>query len=127
MPYSVVCYSCVCWACGARSVRRVERRGLDRQRGATDPQAAGGHLGQHAGYRTALLGKAHFDPQEAVKTYAEHLDAWELLDKLGYDTGIKAVHPLDPAREFPADGAAGEGFTNTGNALVMSPALVTKP
>jgi hypothetical protein len=34
--------------------------------------------------------------------------------------------PLDPAREFPVDGAAGEGFTNTGNALVMSPALLTK-
>lgn len=33
---------------------------------------------------------------------------------------------LMPAREFPADGAAGEGFTNTGNSLVMSPALVTK-
>ena len=28
---------------------------------------------------------------------------------------------LDPAREFPADGAAGEGFTNAGAALVMSP------
>ena len=34
--------------------------------------------------------------------------------------------PLNPAREFPADGAAGEGFTNTGNALVMSPALLGK-
>src|SRR4051812_42227830 len=34
--------------------------------------------------------------------------------------------PLDPAREFPVDGAAGEGFTNAGNALVMSPALLTK-
>lgn len=33
---------------------------------------------------------------------------------------------LDPAREFPADGAAGEGFTNTGSALVISPALLTK-
>jgi hypothetical protein len=33
---------------------------------------------------------------------------------------------LQPAREFPVDGAAGEGFTNTGNALVMSPSLVTK-
>lgn len=33
---------------------------------------------------------------------------------------------LQPAREFPADGAAGEGFTNTGNSLVMSPALLTK-
>src|SRR6185369_15416392 len=38
-------------------------------------------------------------------------------------TGIAA---LDPAREFPIDGAAGEGFTNTGSGLVMSPALVTK-
>lgn len=34
--------------------------------------------------------------------------------------------PLDPAKEFPVDGAAGEGFTNTGNALVMSPSLVRK-
>jgi len=34
--------------------------------------------------------------------------------------------PLDPAREFPVDSAAGEGFTNTGSALVMSPALLTK-
>ena len=34
--------------------------------------------------------------------------------------------PLDPAREFPSEGAAGEGFTNTGNALVMSPGLLRK-
>ena len=33
---------------------------------------------------------------------------------------------LNPAREFPADSAAGEGFTNTGNSLVMSPALLRK-
>ncbi len=33
---------------------------------------------------------------------------------------------LSPAKEFPADGAGGEGFTNAGNALVMSPALFTK-
>ena len=33
---------------------------------------------------------------------------------------------LEPAREFPADGAAGEGFTNAGDALVMSPTLFTK-
>ncbi|MBI1918750.1 MAG: DUF1592 domain-containing protein [Planctomycetes bacterium] len=33
---------------------------------------------------------------------------------------------LNPAREFPTDSAAGEGFTNTGNALVMSPALLAK-
>ena len=34
--------------------------------------------------------------------------------------------PLNPAREFPSEGAAGEGFTNTGNALVMSPGLLRK-
>ncbi|MEX0586142.1 MAG: DUF1587 domain-containing protein, partial [Pirellulales bacterium] len=38
-------------------------------------------------------------------------------------TGVVA---LEPAREFPVDGAAGEGFTNTGSALVMSPALLSK-
>ncbi len=39
---------------------------------------------------------------------------------------LTGVESLAPAREFPVDGAAGEGFTNTGQALVMSPALVTK-
>lgn len=38
-------------------------------------------------------------------------------------TGLAA---LDPVREFPTDGAAGEGFTNVGNALVMSPSLLAK-
>ena len=33
---------------------------------------------------------------------------------------------LSPAREFPTEGAAGEGFTNAGNALVMSPGLLRK-
>ena len=39
---------------------------------------------------------------------------------------LTGVETFDPAREFPADGAAGEGFTNTGGALVMSPALLNK-
>ena len=39
---------------------------------------------------------------------------------------LTGVASLDPAREFPADGGAGEGFTNTGQSLVMSPSLVTK-
>ncbi|MGE4002555.1 MAG: DUF1592 domain-containing protein [Planctomycetaceae bacterium] len=46
----------------------------------------------------------------------------EYTDTIQDLTGVM----LDPAREFPADGAAGEGFTNTGGALAMSPALVTK-
>ncbi|MFN7730849.1 MAG: DUF1592 domain-containing protein [Pirellula sp.] len=39
---------------------------------------------------------------------------------------ITGLSDIDPAREFPADSAAGEGFSNTGAALVMSPALVRK-
>jgi hypothetical protein len=39
---------------------------------------------------------------------------------------LTGVESLDLAREFPADGAAGEGFTNSGAALVMSPSLLRK-
>jgi len=39
---------------------------------------------------------------------------------------LTGVDSLDPAREFPADGAAGEGFTNAAAALTMSPSLLTK-
>ena len=39
---------------------------------------------------------------------------------------LTGVDSLDPAAEFPIDGAAGEGFTNTGSGLVMSPSLVQK-
>ena len=39
---------------------------------------------------------------------------------------LTGVPSLDPARELPVDGAAGEGFTNVGAALVMSPALLSK-
>ena len=39
---------------------------------------------------------------------------------------LTGVPSLNPAREFPVDGAAGEGFTNVCAALVMSPALLSK-
>jgi len=39
---------------------------------------------------------------------------------------LTGVSSLNPASEFPADSAAGEGFSNTGAALVMSPSLVRK-
>lgn len=39
---------------------------------------------------------------------------------------LSGIESLDPAKEFPIDGAAGEGFTNAGAALVMSPSLLTK-
>jgi len=31
------------------------------------------------------LPKRHFDPKVAVRTYANHLEAWEEMDRLGYD------------------------------------------
>lgn len=39
---------------------------------------------------------------------------------------LTGVESLDPAAQFPVDSAAGEGFTNTGSALMMSPALLEK-
>ena len=39
---------------------------------------------------------------------------------------LTGIDSLDPAREFPSDNAAGEGFTNVGAAMVMSPALLQK-
>jgi hypothetical protein len=43
---------------------------------------------------------------------------WTIRDLTGID--------LQPARLFPPDGAAGEGFTNTGASLVMSPSLLAR-
>jgi mono/diheme cytochrome c family protein len=50
------------------------------------------------------------------------------LSNAEYDNTIRDLTGVDlrPARDFPADGAAGEGFTNAGDALVMSPTLLTK-
>lgn len=39
---------------------------------------------------------------------------------------LTGIDTLDPTREFPVDGAAGEGFTNAGSAQAMSPSLVQK-
>ncbi|HUF60647.1 MAG TPA: DUF1592 domain-containing protein [Verrucomicrobiales bacterium] len=50
------------------------------------------------------------------------------LSNVEYDRVVRHLTGLDLglASEFPADGAAGEGFTNTGQALVMSPAMIDK-
>ncbi len=51
------------------------------------------------------------------------------LSNAEYDNTIRDLTGVDlrPAREFPADGAAGEGFTNAAEALTdISPALLTK-
>lgn len=60
------------------------------------------------------------DPGPVVlRRLSNHEYTYTLRDLTGVDS-------LDPAREFPVDGAAGEGFTNAGAALVMSPTLLTK-
>jgi hypothetical protein len=50
------------------------------------------------------------------------------LSNAEYDNTVRDLTGIDlkPARDFPGDGAAGEGFTNAGDALVMSPSLLTK-
>jgi hypothetical protein len=51
------------------------------------------------------------------------------LSNAEYNNTIRDLTGVDlqPAREFPADGAAGEGFTNAAEALTeISPALLTK-
>lgn len=39
---------------------------------------------------------------------------------------LTGLSSFEPAREFPIDSASGEGFTNVGNSLVMSPSLLVK-
>ncbi len=50
------------------------------------------------------------------------------LSNAEYDNTVRDLTGVDlhPARDFPVDGSAGEGFTNAGDALVMSPTLLNK-
>ena len=50
------------------------------------------------------------------------------LNNTEYDNTVRDLTglELDATRKFPVDGAAGEGFANTGASLVMSPSMVNK-
>ncbi len=61
------------------------------------------------------LSRKHFKSEVAVKTYAEHLDAWELLDKLGYDGVGFNEHHTSPY-----------GLMNSPNIMAASAAQRTK-
>ena len=61
------------------------------------------------------LDKSVFDPRVAVKTYAEHLDAWEEMDRLGYDGIAFNEHHGTPY-----------GLMNSPNLLAASAAQRTK-
>jgi alkanesulfonate monooxygenase SsuD/methylene tetrahydromethanopterin reductase-like flavin-dependent oxidoreductase (luciferase family) len=61
------------------------------------------------------LAKEHFDPDTAMRTYEEHLDAWELLDTCGYDGVGFNEHHCSPY-----------GLMNSPNLMAASAAQRTK-
>jgi alkanesulfonate monooxygenase SsuD/methylene tetrahydromethanopterin reductase-like flavin-dependent oxidoreductase (luciferase family) len=61
------------------------------------------------------LPKRHFNPEVAVRTYAEHLRAWEELDRLGFDGVGFNEHHTSPY-----------GLMNSPNLLAASAAQRTK-
>jgi alkanesulfonate monooxygenase SsuD/methylene tetrahydromethanopterin reductase-like flavin-dependent oxidoreductase (luciferase family) len=61
------------------------------------------------------LPKRHFDPQVAVRSYAEHLEAWEELDRLGFDGVGFNEHHTSPY-----------GLMNSPNLLAAAAAQRTK-
>ena len=65
------------------------------------------------------LASAHDPGLVVLRRLSNHEYTYTIRDLTG-------VQSLNPAREFPVDGAAGEGFTNAGAGLVMSPSLLTK-
>ena len=72
------------------------------------------HLKQGNELPYPLAGK-HFKPEVAVRTYAEHLDAWEEVDKLGYDGLGFNEHHCSPY-----------GLMNSPNLMAASAAQRTK-
>jgi len=69
-------------------------------------------VGSHLPYP---LEKKYFDPKVAVQTYAEHLDAWVELEKLGYDGVAFNEHHVTPY-----------GLMNSPNLMAASAAQRTK-
>ena len=61
------------------------------------------------------LARRYFDADTAMRTYEEHLDAWELLDKLGYDGVGFNEHHCSPY-----------GLMNSPNLMAASAAQRTK-
>ncbi|MDB5570727.1 MAG: Alkanesulfonate monooxygenase SsuD/methylene tetrahydromethanopterin reductase-like [Hyphomicrobiales bacterium] len=61
------------------------------------------------------LGAAHCDPKVVARTYAEHLDAWEEMDRLGYDGVGFNEHHTSPY-----------GLMNSPNLLAAAAAQRTK-
>jgi hypothetical protein len=95
--------------------------------GEMPPEDADKPTGPAAG--AARLGAATFSirwrrPAPAIR--ARRAAAAEQRRVYLHDPGPDRRCRFEPAREFPADSAAGEGFTNVGSALAMSPAMLEK-
>src|SRR4051794_10576171 len=73
------------------------------------------HLVGEEGELPWPLPKRHFDPEAAVRTYAEHLRAWEELDRLGFDGVGFNEHHTSPY-----------GLMNSPNLLAAAAAQRTK-
>lgn len=69
-----------------------------------------------------LRAEAHANAGDPGPVVLRRLNNAQYVRTIRDLTGI----PLDPTGTFPTDSAAGEGFTNTGGSLVMSPALLSK-
>jgi hypothetical protein len=80
--------------------------------------------------RKWLIGWTHdwLDAEARARVGDPGPAALRRLSNAEYNATVRDLTRIDlqPAREFPADGAAGEGFTNAAEALSMSPALVEK-
>ncbi|MFO0892948.1 MAG: DUF1592 domain-containing protein [Isosphaeraceae bacterium] len=72
--------------------------------------------------KDSLDAEAASNPGDPGPAVVRRLTNFEYTNTVRALTGLD----LDPAREFPADSAAGEGFTNVSAALAMSPALLDK-
>jgi hypothetical protein len=72
--------------------------------------------------RAALDAEARARAGDPGRVVVRRLSNAEYNNTIRDLTGVD----LEPARDFPADGAAGEGFTNAGDALVTSPTLLNK-
>ncbi len=101
-----------------------EQLGLGEMPPKEKPQPSPQDKARLASWVHGVLGKLALeragDPGPVVLRRLSNAEyTWTVRDLTG-------IASLDPAREFPVDGAAGEGFSNVGAALVMSPATLTK-
>ncbi len=102
----------------------VEQLSLDEMPPKDKPQPSPAQRARLIGWANAMLDEVALsrrgDPGPVVLRRLSNAEYTYTIRDL---TGVAT---LDPAKEFPADSASGEGFMNVGNSLVMSPSLVTK-